>query len=214
MRQLLCLLALLAAVPAAADPCADADAALHGKRYAEAVLQANACLAGSLTERGRVAMLQVRAQGYEGQKLYDQAVSDQQEAIRLDASRDAWPRIMLGVFRREQKRYDEALAALKEAEARDEDGPGTGPGMAVYYHTGRTLNEMGRFKDAIKAFGKGLKRQPDYAWAYYHRGLSREGLGDKAGARKDFARAAKLAAKGTLEPEMAAKLKEYGLKPR
>lgn len=206
-------LAALLALPAAAgeDPCQAGVKANDRKDYETAVNKLNICLAGEVaSEQGRVQLLQVRAQAYQGLNQLPFAVEDQQEAINLDKTRNAWPWIMMGVYRRELKQYDKALAALKEAAKRDEDGPGTGPGMAVYYHTGRTLHEAGRYAEAVKAFTKGLPHQPDYGWAFYHRALAYEALGERGKAKKDMARAAKLAPKGGYEPHIAAKLREYG----
>lgn len=211
----LCLIALLAAAPAALaaeDPCRAGVKARDRKDYQAAVDKLNACLAGEVaSEQGRVQLLQVRAQAYQGLNHLAFAVEDQQEAINLDKSRSAWPWITMGIYRRELKQYDKALAALEEAEKRDEDGPGTGPGMAVYYHTGWTLHEAGRYADAVKAYTKGLPRQLDYRYAYYRRGLAYEALGERDKAKKDFSRVAKLSRKAGVKEDIARKLREYGL---
>ncbi|MBI5246520.1 MAG: tetratricopeptide repeat protein [Elusimicrobia bacterium] len=210
-RSAIIAILLAAASSASADECAAGNEALQRKEYPAAVIRLNSCLSGELTPAGRVSLLQVRAQAYQGERQFDRAVADQLEAISLDKSRNAWTYIMLGIFRRDQKRYEEALAALKQAETRDEDGPGSGPGMAVYYHTGRTLHEAGRDAEAVKAYAKGLKRQAKYYAAYHHRGLAYETLGKRDKAKADFVRAAKFSPKDGVEPDIAAKLREYGL---
>lgn len=216
--RILVLIAMTFGFPPAAwaqtDPCQAGVAAHDKKDFPGAVLLLNQCLSGELTERGRVNLLRTRAQAYQGQKEFDLAIGDVNAAIALDKSRNAWPWIELAMYRRDKKLYDKALAALDEAEKRDEDGPGTGPGMAVSYHRGWTLHEAGRYAEAVKSFTKGLTRQPDYAFAYYRRGLAQEALGDRAKAKKDLARAAKLNPKLWDEPDRAAKLGEYGLAPK
>lgn len=208
------LAALLAACPAAfaaEDPCQAGVKANDRKDYESAVNKLNICLAGEVaSEQGRVQLLQVRAQAYEGLHQLEFAVEDQQEAIKLDKTRGAWPWISMGIYRRELKQYDKALAALKEAEKRDEDGPGTGPGMAVYYHTGWTLHEAGRYAEAVKAYTKGLPHQRDYRFAYYRRALAYEALGERDKAKKDLARVAKLSRKLGAKQEIVLKLREYG----
>lgn len=196
------------------DPCQAGVAAHAEKNFPAAVLLLNQCLSGELTARGRVNLLRTRAQAYQRQKEFDLAIGDVNAAIALDTSRNAWPWIELAMYRRDKKQYDESLAALAEAEKRDEDGPGTGPGMAVNYHRGWTLHEAGRYAEAVKAYTKGLPHQPDYAFAYYRRALAHEALGDRAKAKKDLTRAAKLSPKVWDEPDHAAKLREYGLRPK
>lgn len=117
---------------------------------------------------------------------------------------------MLGAYLREDKNFEQALDALRTAMHFDEDGPGTGPGMAVHYHTAKTLHQMGRYKEAIEMMTKGIPKQPDYGYALFHRALSYEALGDKVQAKRDLFRAAELVPKDGYEPEIAAKLKEYG----
>lgn len=117
---------------------------------------------------------------------------------------------MLGVYYRELKQYDLSLATLKKALKYDEDGPGTGPGMAVYYHTGQTLHEAGRYAEAVEAYTLGIPKQPDYGYALYRRALSFEALGNKTQARRDLFRAAELEPKEGYEGDIKRKLAEYG----
>ncbi len=104
---------------------------------------------------------------------------DQKEAIRLQEIRDIYSIIALGAYQREAKEYEAALASLREAATMDEDGPGTGPGMAVHYHTGRTLFAMGRYREAIETYERGIPKQPDYAWVFYEIARCHEALGDR-----------------------------------
>lgn len=216
MIPALALGALLAfSARAAEDPC-QAGVAAHGRKdYESAVKKLNACLAGEVaSEQGRVRLLQVRAQAYQELHQLEFAVEDQQEAINLDKTRGAWPWITMGIYRRELKQHDKSLAALREAEKRDEDGPGSGPGMAVYYHLGWTLHEAGRYAEAVKAYAKGLPHQPDYRYAYYRRALAYEALGERDKARKDLARVAKLSRKLGVKADIALKLREYAFEAK
>jgi len=117
---------------------------------------------------------------------------------------------MLGAYLRENGQIEESLEALKAAHRYDEDGPGTGPGMAVYYHTAQSLHKAGRYAEAIESLTKGIPKQPDYGWALYQRALAYEALGDKIQAKRDLFRAFELTPKEGYEPEIAAKLREYG----
>lgn len=184
--------------------------ALQKKNYPAAVSHLNSCLRSDLQNEQRVSLLMLRAQAYQGLNKLKLAVNDQQEAIALDKSRDAWPWIMLSVFRREQKQYQEALAAIKEAEKRDEDGPGTGPGMAVFYHKGWALHEAGRYKAAIEAYTRGIARQPDYGWTLYRRAIAYEAIGNRVQAKRDLFRVAELNPQDGYEAHIVAKLREYG----
>lgn len=192
------------------DSCRGGNEALQKKNYAEAVSRLNKCLSTNLTTGSRATMLRVRAQAYAGLNELDFAIKDQKEAITLDKSRNAWPWIQLAIFQREKKQYKEALASLRQAEKRDEDGPGTGPGMAVFYHKGWTLHEAGRYSEAIKAYTLGIPRQPDYGWALYRRALAYEAIGDRAQAKRDLFRVAELNPKDGYETHIVTKLREYG----
>lgn len=124
---------------------------------------------------------------------------------------DVWPFVMLGAYYRELKQYDLSLAALRDALKYDEDGPNTGPGMAVYYHTGQTLHAAGRYAEAIEAYTIGIPKQPDYGYALYRRALSYEALGDKTQAKRDLFRAAELEPKEGYEEDIKTKFVEYGI---
>lgn len=117
---------------------------------------------------------------------------------------------MLGAYLREDNKFNEALEALRAAFQFDEDGPGTGPGMAVHYHMAQTLHKLGRYQEAIETMTKGIPKQPDYGYALYQRALSYEAIGDRVQAKRDLFRAAELVPKDGYEPEVAKKLKAYG----
>lgn len=191
--------------------CQAGAASFKAENCFAAVGQLSNCLAMSLPSPARAWVLQMRAQCYSKLKKPDQALQDQNASLQLDSPKDVWPLVMLGVYYRELKQYEASLAALKEALKYDEDGPGTGPGMAVYYHTGQTLHQAGRYAEAIEAYTLGIPKQPDYGYALYRRALAYEAIGDKEQAKRDLYRAAELAPKEGYEDDIKDKLSEYGL---
>ena len=46
--------------------------------------------------------------------------------------------------------------------------------------------EMERFHEAMEDIDRAIQLTPDYAWAYYTRGLIYEGLGESEKAKSDF----------------------------
>lgn len=216
MRTFLLLLAsaatLLLGSPVLAQPadCKNGLQEIERKNYAPAVELLSKCLALPLQGSARAFVLSVRAQANFELKRFSLALKDQQESLALEEPKDVWPWIMLAVYHRELKQLDEALAALRSAQDYDEDGPGTGPGMAVHYHTGQTLHAAGRYAEAVEAYTKGIPKQPDFGYALYKRALSHEAMGNQVQAKRDLFRAAELVPKDGYEADVAAKLKEYG----
>ncbi len=176
-----------------------------------AINQLTNCLAVKLPATARALVLQARAQCYSSLKQPELAIKDQKTSLEIEPPKNVWPLVMLGAYYRELKQYDLSLAALKEALKYDEDGPGTGPGMAVYYHTGKTLHAAGRYAEAIDAYTLGIPKQPDYAFALYRRALSFEALGNRVQAKQDLVRAAELEPKEGYEEDIKAKFVEYGI---
>jgi tetratricopeptide (TPR) repeat protein len=80
-----------------------------------------------------------------------------------------WAAIDAGVVERDQHHYPQALAEL--------DRLGPQDGMPYHYHRGWTLSEEGRDAEAIEEFTAGLKKQPDYAWAFLKRSCAEARLG-------------------------------------
>lgn len=182
----------------------------QAERFAEAIPSLTECLSVDLPPQVQAAVYEARSVAYRETKQWGLAAADQQAVIQRIPAANAWPYITLGAYLREDGRYDEALAALRRARDFDEDGPGTGPGMAVYYHTAKTLHLAGRHQEAVEAMTLGIPKQPDYGYALYQRALSYEVLGDSLQAKRDLFRAAELVPQDGYEPEIAAKLKAYG----
>lgn len=119
---------------------------------------------------------------------YDDAIALYRDAETKWPKHDFWARIELVRNYRILRQYDKALAELEEiAKAYP-----TTMGMAYYYHRGWTLNEAGRFDEALAAFDKGLEQQPDYSWALMRRACARAGLGKLREALEDQEQGAKL----------------------
>lgn len=194
--------------------CTSALHAFERKEWKLTVDLISQCLSLPLPKSQRAYVLRARGQAHAQLGQFAAALKDQQESMALQKPKDVWPWIDLAIDHRELRQFDEALAALRSAQDYDEDGPGTGPGMAVYYHTGWTFHAAGRYAEAIEAYTKGIQKQAGYGYALYRRALSYEALGDRLQAERDLSRAAELAPKDGYEPEIAAKLKEYGLEVR
>jgi tetratricopeptide (TPR) repeat protein len=207
-------LSAASAVFAQIERCRQGDAAAQAENYAAAAEHFSACLTARLTPSSRARALMFRAQAYGELKQFDRALSDQKEALSIEAPGNVWPLVMLSVYYRGLKDNEAALEALRGAMKLDEDGPGTGPGMAVHYHMGQTLHAMGRFKEAIEIYTLGIPKQPDYGYALYRRALAYEALGDRDMAKRDLFRASELEPREGYEADVAAKLKEYGFAVR
>lgn len=199
------------ATPIAQNPCKAGIDLYEEEKFESAIRQLSICLDQDLPARIKSLALQVRANSQFGLKKYDLALKDQLTSINLVPPTDAWTYIMLGVYYREANQYELALDALKKTATLDEDGPGSGPGMAVYYHTGQTLERLGKYSDAVNSYTLGIARQPDFGPAIYRRGLCYEALGEKQQAKRDFFRASQLPPPEGYKDEVKSKFSEYGL---
>lgn len=201
------------AMPSFAQPaeCQAGVTAYLAKNYDAAATSLTQCLSLSIPSGPRSLMFRLRAEVYGAQDKWDMAIADQKAAIAADPPKDAWPYVMLGAYLRKAQRLDESVAALQIAMIFDEDGPGSGPGMAVHYHMAQTLHEAKRYREAIETMTKGIPKQPDYAYAHYQRALSYEALGDRDQAKRDLFRASELAPKDGFPSDMAGKFAEYGI---
>ncbi len=203
--------AMPATTPAPADDCQTGINSYDAENYDAAIDLLSKCLQRPLRDPARAFALQIRAECHFNLKQPDRALEDQKTSLQLAPPKDVWPLIRLAAYHRELRQYDSALAVLKDALNYDEDGPGTGPGMAVYYHTGQTLHAAGRYAEAIEAYTLGIPKQPDYGYALYRRALAYEALGDKTQAKRDLFRAAELEPKEGYEAEIKTKFAEYGI---
>jgi tetratricopeptide (TPR) repeat protein len=156
-----------------------------------------------------------RAWSYKILGKMNEAVGDQEAAFKLAPA--AYSELInYALYLRYAGRVAESLTPLKEAATMDEAKGQTS--MMTQYQLGWTYQELGKHREAVAAFTKGIPQQTDFAFAYYKRGLSFEALGQKEAARSDFQQVKTLIAtdnRGTVTnkelPYIRKKLAEYGI---
>jgi tetratricopeptide (TPR) repeat protein len=80
-----------------------------------------------------------------------------------------------------QEKYRDALTSLERAERLAPDHP------LVHFYRGLTLNKLGQFQQAARAFDRAMVLSPDLApEGHYQRGLARYGLGMVDEAQAEF----------------------------
>lgn len=153
----------------------------------------------------------VQADAYNNLKQYPEAVAAKEKAIQLKVKPDPRDNLDLSYMYRGAGNPKKALELVQYNldNGLGETGKGSGFHMPTYYHLGLALTDLGQYREAAEAFSTGLQRQPDYAWAYYARGVAYDHLNDKDDAKADFTTFAKLANKKYVLPEQQAKLDEY-----
>lgn len=191
--------------------CIKGRALRHEDAFSAALPHLNRCMSLALPKSVRAPVLRDRAFVLSALGMPNQAAQDQLIFIQLSTVDSVWPYVMLGYYYRVAKQYVLALDALQKAKAYDEDGPGTGPGMAVYYHTGKILYDTGRFHEAIDAFSEGISKQVDYGLIYYFRAKAYEALNMGDQARGDYKKSKQLISPDDYNDELIQAFKKYGL---
>lgn len=189
--------------------------AAHKGDHEQAVVIITTCLAMPwLPMAERADALEARAWSYSCLRQYAQAVQDQEAAYELRPPSEYRQFINYASYLRGRGRLQDSLNAVVTAEGME----GGKVSLMTQYNKGWSLLELARYREAVDAFSKGIPIQPDYAFAYWRRGLAHEGLGDRASALADFEKAARLlieknnvAAAGDLLPAMREKLRQHGL---
>ena len=116
----------------------------------------------------------------------DPAFESRQAAARIERlKRNFYEYINFGIRLREERDYEGSLESLHKAEDIDRE-LWRGNSMMPQFHLGMTYFKMQKYDDAVKAFTTGLQSQPDYAEAYWRRGLAFEALGRNDAAQEDF----------------------------
>ena len=227
MRQprpfLLALAVALAAMPgdgAAQElSCRSGQDAIERRAFSTALSHLTRCLeTEGLSMRAVAAALHLRAMAHANTGAPSKAAEDYRRSLGIKPPEIAWDLIPLGIYLRLAGEHAESLEALQRALALDEDGPGTGPGLAAYFHLGWTLHELHRFAEAVDAYTKGIPKQPGFEGIYLRRALSLEALGERDKARTDLAKINEIGKERGLDPatapdEYKAKFVEYGLIP-
>jgi len=211
----------LAAVPglgAAQDlPCRSGQDAVERGAYSTALSHLTRCLESEgLSIRGMATALHLRAMAHAETGDPLQASADYRRSLGIRPAQIAWDLIPLGIYLRLAGKHEDSLEVLQQALALDEDGPGSGPGVAAYFHVGWTLHELRRYAEALDAYAKGIAKQPGFEGIYLRRALSYEALGERGKARADIARILEIGRQRGLDPaaapdEYRSKFLEYGL---
>jgi tetratricopeptide (TPR) repeat protein len=118
---------------------------------------------------------------------YDRAISDYNEAIRLDP-KYAFAYYNRGLVYNDQKNYDRAISDYNEAIRLD-------PKYAfAYYNRGLVYYIQKNYDRAISDYNEAIRLDPKYANAYRNRATAKQSKGDSTGANADFDEAARLEA--------------------
>ncbi|MGE8170072.1 tetratricopeptide repeat protein [Pseudomonas putida] len=153
----------------------------------------------------------VQADAYSKLKRFDEAVAAQEQALQLSGKPDPRGNLDLSAMYRDAGKPEKALQLVQYNldNGLGEAGKGSGFNMPTYYHLGLALTDLGQYREAAEAFSTGLLRQPDYAWAYYARGVAYDHLGAKDDAKADFTRFSQRVDKQFVREKQLAKLAEY-----
>jgi len=117
--------------------------------------------------------------------IYDKAIADFTQAIRLDPN-DAFAYTSRGIVHCDKGDCDLALADHTQAIRLD-------PNYAMAYNNrGNTYNNKGDFNRAIADLTQAIKLNPNFVLAYYNRGNAYNNKGDYDRAIADYAQTIKL----------------------
>jgi hypothetical protein len=101
---------------------------------------------------------------YQGEQ-YDKAISEYNEAIRLDPN-NATYYFARGVAYIDTKDYDEAIRDYNKAIKLEPDS------AAAYNNRGTAYDERQKYDKAISDYNKAIKLQPNFTSAYHNRGIT------------------------------------------
>lgn len=153
----------------------------------------------------------VQANAYSHLKRFPEAVAAKEKSMQLAGKVEPRANLDLSAIYRDAGNPKKALELVNYNldHGMGEAGKGSGFHMPTYYHLGLALTDLGQYREAAEAFSTGLQRQPDYAWAYYARGIAYDHLGARDDAKTDFLKFSQIANKKFVEEEHKAKLSEY-----
>ena len=220
----LALAAALLAVPGIAAAqvlsCRSGQDAIERRAFSTALSHLTRCLeTEGLSMRDVAAALHLRALAHANTGEPLKASEDYRRSLELRPPQVAWDLIQFGIYLREAGKAAESLQVLERALALDEDGPGSGPGIAAYFQLGWTLHELRRYAEAADAYSRGILKQPGFEGIYLRRALSLEAIGERDKARADIAKIVEIGRQRGLDPatapeEYKSKFIEYGLLPK
>ena len=96
----------------------------------------------------------------------DEAVEAIKKAMHLDPHHAAYYNTSLSSAYQNLGQYEEAIASLKEALARNPDW------IVAYLHLAQVYQNLGQYKEAIASLKEALARDPDLKWAYFALGIN------------------------------------------
>jgi tetratricopeptide (TPR) repeat protein len=168
--------------------CETAYSELEAKNYRSTLRQLELCTANlqidALT-RSRYHLGRAWAL-YELGRL-NEAIAEQEKAFVLPAPPYRLQFTNYATMLRSAGRLRESLSAIERAEQIDKS-EGKGPSMMVQYHKGKTLQKMGRHREAIEAFTTGIPDQADFPFVYWRRAISYTSIANRAAAVADMRR--------------------------
>lgn len=97
-----------------------------------------------------------------------------------------------------------APAPEKPGPERKDDPPASVPDGLSHFRRGLLYQSSGDHARAVEEFGRAIAQDPTAAEVYASRGISREFLGDLAGARADYTRSIELEVKAEIRRQARA----------
>lgn len=194
--------------------CKAVSEATKAEDYERVLQQADLCLEkNQLPPSIQSAVYSLKANAYASLKRFPEALVAKEKAVALEPTRDGRSVLDLSAAYRQAGNPGKALELVQSNldSGLGETGKGGGFHMPTFYHLGLALSDLGQYREAAEAFSTGLLKQPDFAWAYYFRGIAYDKLGNREDARSDFSQFAKRVEKKYVEPKQLAKLAEYSI---
>ncbi|QLL13831.1 tetratricopeptide repeat protein [Pseudomonas chlororaphis] len=192
--------------------CRAVGQASKAENYELVLQQANLCLEkNQLSGKMQSMVYWLKSDAYASLKRYPEAIAAKEKSIEVSPTLEPRAVLDLSLLYRQAGNPQKALQLVQSNmdAGLGEAGKGAGFNMPTYYHLGLSLNDLGQYREAAEAFSAGLQKQPDFAWAYYHRGEAYEHLGLADDAHSDFTQFAKRVDQKYVEAEQKTKLAEY-----
>jgi len=194
--------------------CTNQLKASKAENYALALQEGDLCLQKNTLPASLQSLIYaVQADAHSNLKQFPEAVTAKEKSIQVAGKPDGRANLDLSAMYRDAGNPQKALELVRYNldNGLGEAGKGTGFHMPTYYHLGLALTDLGQYREAAEAFSTGLERQPDYAWAFYARGVAYGHLGEKDDAKADFRKFSQIVDKKYVEDKHKAKLAEYGI---
>ncbi|MDB5996167.1 MAG: N-acetylglucosamine transferase [Pseudomonas sp.] len=192
--------------------CANQFKASKAENYPLVLQEGDLCLQkNTLPASLQSLVYAVQADAHSNLKQFPEAVAAKEKSIQVAGKPDPRANLDLSAMYRDAGNPKKALELVQYNldNGLGEAGKGSGFHMPTYYHLGLALTDLGQYREAAEAFSTGLQRQPDYAWAYYARGIAYDHLGSKDDAKVDFLKFSQIVNKKYVQEEQKTKLAEY-----